>query len=105
MTRHLPAPDLTVRETAAELNCTEKNVRNLIERGDLSAIRYGTRFVRVPRAALDEFRAAHSTTPAQQRAELLGEETVQAVAEIAAAAPPLSAEQEDTIRSAFRGQS
>jgi excisionase family DNA binding protein len=103
MTAHLPAPDLTVRETAAELNCTEKNVRNLIDRGHLAAIRYGTRFVRIPRAALDEFRAAHSTiTPAQHRAELLGEETVQAVAETAAEAPPLSEEQRDTVRAAFR---
>ena len=103
MTADLPAPDLTVRETAAELNCTEKNVRNLIDRGDLAAIRYGTRFVRIPRAALDAFRTAHSTiTPAQQRAALLGEETVRAAAESADAAPPFSEEQRGTVRAAFR---
>ena len=94
MTADLPTPDLTVRETAAELNCTEKNVRNLIDRGDLAAIRYGTRFVRIPRASLDAFKAAHST--------LLDEQTRAHLAEKAAAAPDFTEAQEDTIRAAFR---
>ena len=75
----------------------------LVERGELTAIKYGQRFIRISPAALTEFRAAHTTpSPAQQRAELLGDETVQAIAESASAAPPLSEEQRDTIRSAFR---
>jgi excisionase family DNA binding protein len=95
--------DLTVREVADKLGCTTKFVYNLIERGELAAIKYGQRFIRIPPASLDTFRSAHtSPTPAQQRAELLGEGTVQAVAESAAAAPPLSEEQKDTIRAAFR---
>ena len=44
-------PDLTIAEAAKKLRCCEKTVRNLIEREDLEAIRYGTRFVRIPRAA------------------------------------------------------
>ena len=66
--------------------------------------RYGSRFIRITRAALDEFKAAHSTTtPREQRARLLGEETVRAIAESAAAAPPLTEEQQDIIRGAFQG--
>lgn len=96
--------DLTIAEVAAELQSSERFVTERIKCGDLEAIRYGKRFTRIPRAALDAFKAAHSTvTPAQQRAEVLGEETVQAIAEKAAAAPALSEEQRDTIRAAFRG--
>jgi excisionase family DNA binding protein len=101
-----PLSDLTIAEVAAELKCVERFVTDLINRGDLEAIRYGRRFTRIPRAALDAFKAAHSTiTPAQQRAKLLGEETVQAIAESAAAAPALSESQQDTIRAAFKGSS
>ena len=98
----LPSPtELTVREAAAELRSTTKFVYNLVERGDLAAIKYGQRFVRIPRAALDAFKDAH-TTPAQQRVKVLGEETVQATRESASAAPDLSVSQEDTVRAAFR---
>lgn len=43
----------------------------------------------------------HATVIAK-RTQLLGEETVQAIAESAAEATPLSEDREDTIRSAFR---
>lgn len=98
----LPAEtDLTVREVADILGSTTKFIYTLVERGELTAIKYGQRFIRIPRAALDEFRAAH-TTLAQKRAEILGPETVQAVAESAAAAPPLSEDKADAVRAAFR---
>lgn len=98
-----PAPsDLTISEVAAQLNCADKTVRNLIERGELTAIKYGQRFVRVEQSALDDFKARHRTPLAAERAEILGPETVAAIAESAAAAPPLTEDQQDTIRSAFR---
>jgi hypothetical protein len=42
-------------------------------------------------------------TPAQKRAELLGEETIAPIREQAEKAPPLSEEVRDAIRAAFRG--
>ena len=88
------ATDLTVREVAAELRSTTKFVYNLVERGELAAIKYGQRFIRIPRASLDAFKDAH-TTPAQQRVKVLGEQTVQAARESASAAPDLTEERED----------
>lgn len=91
-----PSPtDLTIRETASELNCSEKTVRNLIKRRDLTAIHYGRRFTRVPRDALDAYKAAH-------RRPALDPQTVEFLRELAAGAPPLTEEQRDVIRSAFR---
>lgn len=104
MTRTSPTPsetDLTVREVATELQSSKKFVYNAIERGELPAIRYGTRFLRIERAALDGFKAAHQTTSDQERARL-DPDTVAFLSELAAAAPALSEEQRDTIRAAFR---
>jgi excisionase family DNA binding protein len=105
-TTHTPSPsDLTVREVAEELNACTRFVHDRIRDGQLPAIKYGTRFIRIRRVDLDAFRARHTTTttPAQERANLLGEETVQAVAESAAAAGPFTEQQADTVRAAFRG--
>jgi hypothetical protein len=44
-----------------------------------------------------------ASTPAQQRAELLGADTIKFLAELAANAPPLTDAQKDAIRAAFRG--
>jgi hypothetical protein len=42
-------------------------------------------------------------TPAQQRRELLGDEAIEAIQQLAATAPALTSEQRDTIRQAFKG--
>ena len=46
---------------------------------------------------------AHTPTLAQQRAALLGGDTVEWLRELAANAPALTNEQKDAIRAAFRG--
>ena len=48
---------LTVAEIAAELKQNDQTIRNLIDRGDLPAVRVGTRRVRVLRSDLDAFLA------------------------------------------------
>jgi hypothetical protein len=43
-------------------------------------------------------------TPGERRAELLGDETIAFLRELAANAPPLTEEQRDVIRAAFRSE-
>ena len=50
-----PAP-LTVRELAAELDCSEDDVRALIRAGELTTVACGIRPGRVPRHELDAYR-------------------------------------------------
>lgn len=50
---------LTTAEVAAVLACSPDTVLRAIARGDLTAVRYG-RMVRVERAGLEEFLAAHA---------------------------------------------
>lgn len=50
-----PAP-LTVREVAAELGCTEDEVRALIRDGELRTVACGIRPGRVPRHEFDTYR-------------------------------------------------
>ena len=62
-----PAP-LTVREVAAELDCSEDDVRSLIRGGELQTVACGIRPGLVPRHTLDAYlrRLQHrlnSTTP------------------------------------------
>jgi excisionase family DNA binding protein len=49
-----PAP-LTVAEVAAELACTEDDVRGLIRDGELQTVACGIRPGRVPRHVLDAY--------------------------------------------------
>jgi excisionase family DNA binding protein len=50
-------PDrLTVRDLAAELNCTEEEVRALIREGELQTVACGIRPGLVPRRELDAYR-------------------------------------------------
>jgi len=49
-----PAP-LTVREVAAELECSEDDIRALIREGELKTVACGIRPGLVPRHALDEY--------------------------------------------------
>jgi excisionase family DNA binding protein len=53
----VPDEYLTVAEIAAELKPNDQTIRNLIDRGDLPAVRVGTRRVRVLRSDLDAFLA------------------------------------------------
>ena len=53
----MPDEYLTVAEIAAELKPNDQTIRNLIDRGDLPAVRVGTRRVRVLRSDLDAFLA------------------------------------------------
>ena len=63
-----PAP-LTVREVAAELRCSEDEVRVLIRDGELQTVACGIRPGLVPRHQLDDYlrrlayRRKSSTTP------------------------------------------
>ena len=45
---------LTVAEAAEELRVTERFIRKLIAAGDLSAVKVGSRLVRIRRASLKE---------------------------------------------------
>ena len=49
-----PAP-LTVREVAAELRCSEDDVRGLIREGELRTVACGIRPSLVPRHELDDY--------------------------------------------------
>jgi excisionase family DNA binding protein len=50
-------PDrLTVRDLAAELRCTEEDVRALIREGELQTVACGVRPGLVPRRELDAYR-------------------------------------------------
>jgi len=56
------APLSTVPEVALFLSCSERKVRDLIARGELSITRIG-RLVRVPRDALLKFVTVRTETP------------------------------------------
>ena len=45
---------LTVAEAAEELRVTERFIRKLIATGDLSAVKVGSRLVRIRRASLED---------------------------------------------------
>jgi excisionase family DNA binding protein len=53
-----PAP-LTVREVAAELGCSEDEVRSLIRDGELKTVACGIRPGLVPRHVLDDYLRRH----------------------------------------------
>jgi len=52
---------LSTRQVADELACSDDAVLDAIKRGDLPAMKYG-RLVRIARADLDAFIAAHTTS-------------------------------------------
>ena len=91
---------ISPRQIAAELDISYPGACLLIRRGDLPGVKVG-RSLRVRRSDFDDYLNRRSTTPAQRR-ELLGEETVKFLADLAANAGPLSEEQRDVIRSAFQ---
>jgi excisionase family DNA binding protein len=59
---------LTVAKAAEELRPTERFIRKLIATGDLSAVKVGSRPVRIRRASLEEIlRPVHTVAPAPRR--------------------------------------
>jgi excisionase family DNA binding protein len=57
-----PAP-LTVAEVAAELRCSEDEVRTLIREGELQTVACGIRPGLVPRHRLDAYLRRHGERP------------------------------------------
>jgi excisionase family DNA binding protein len=53
-------PPLTVREVAAELGCSEDEVRALIRGGELQTVACGIRPGLVPRHQLDDYLRRHA---------------------------------------------
>ncbi|WP_407342266.1 excisionase family DNA-binding protein [Pengzhenrongella phosphoraccumulans] len=59
---------ITVTEAAEELRVTERYIRKLIANGDLSAVKVGSRLVRIRRASLQEIlRPMRIVAPAPRR--------------------------------------
>ena len=54
---------LTVKEVAGLLKLNEQTLRNMIDRGELPAVRVGSRRVRIRRSDLDAFLGAGETKP------------------------------------------
>lgn len=58
-------------EVAAMLNSTDRFVQRLVDRGDLPAIRYGTRFLRINESDVLAFIAKHTQAPGSSQPEHL----------------------------------
>jgi len=58
---------ITVTEAAEELRVTERYIRKLIANGDLSAVKVGSRLVRIRRASLQEILRPMRIAPALRR--------------------------------------
>lgn len=93
---------LTSAEVAATLRCGEWLVQKMCREGEFDgAFRVG-RLWRIPRqAVLDHMKVGPS--PAERRRELLGDDTIEFLQQLAASAPPLSEAQRDLIRGIFAG--
>lgn len=62
-------PDImTPREVAAEWGCSEKHVRNMVNRGELRHFRLGGKLLRIPRSAIEEAECAMMVSPTQSDA-------------------------------------
>jgi excisionase family DNA binding protein len=57
----MPNRALTTQEVADRLACSRRAVLTMIERGQLPAIRFGRRFIRIMPEALDELIACQTT--------------------------------------------
>jgi excisionase family DNA binding protein len=94
---------LDTAEVAAVLRLDTYTVRRNLREGVIpGAIKLPGRLWRVPRESIEAI-LADQKTPAAQRAELLGDDTITFLRELAEAAPPLTDAQKDIIRAAFRG--
>ena len=59
---------ITVTEAAEELRVSERYIRKLIANGDISAVKVGSRLVRIRRSSLEEImRPVRVVTPVPRR--------------------------------------
>ena len=66
----------TVTETGREIDCSPAKVRELIHKGLLRAVWYGSHSVRVPEDAIGEFLASGGTRPVAEARVLAGSDFV-----------------------------
>ncbi|OBJ86501.1 helix-turn-helix domain-containing protein [Mycobacterium asiaticum] len=96
---------LRVSEVAAATRQGRNTVRRKLRSGEIPGTKLpGGSEWRIRREVVQRILAAggNDQSPAEQRAELLGDATVQHLRELAARAPELTAEQRDLIRAAFK---
>jgi excisionase family DNA binding protein len=91
---------LRLHEAAAVLRVDHHLLRRWLRDGTMPGTKIGSRW-RVRREDIQAIMAGRKT-PAQRRAELLGEAVVAEIRRGNDGAPPLSEEQRDVIRGAFR---
>jgi hypothetical protein len=85
------------------LHKTPLTLQRMARAGQIpGAVRVGRRWL-VPTENVRAMLRAKEPTPADRRRELLGESAIEFLAALAAAAPKLTPEQRDTIRSIFAG--
>jgi hypothetical protein len=96
---------LDTHEVAAALRKDVYTIQRNLREGLIPGVKLPGGRWRVRRDVIEAILAGQSSqkTPAAQRAELLGEDTIKFLRELAEAAPPLTEAQKDTIRAAFRG--
>jgi excisionase family DNA binding protein len=84
----MPDEFLTVAEVAELLKLNQQTIRNMIDRGELGAVRVGQRRVRIRQSQLDAFLAAGETAPEPERTDHEGDDwrTVRTALEIVLAA-------------------
>ena len=58
---------ITVTEAAEELRVSERYIRKLIANGDISAVKVGSRLVRIRRSSLEEILRPMRTIPTAPR--------------------------------------
>ena len=96
---------LTVSDVVDVYNTSKATIYRLVKNGTLTFFKIGNQLRFWPEdveaALLNQ--PLKPPTPAQQRAKLLGPDTIAFLSELAAAAPALTEEQKDQIRAAFRG--
>jgi hypothetical protein len=96
---------LDTSEVAAALRKDLYTIQRNLREGLIPGIKLPGGRWRVRRDVIEAILAGQSgqPTPAQQRAELLGDDTITFLRELAEKAPPLTEAQRDTVRAAFRG--
>jgi hypothetical protein len=96
---------LDTHEVAAALHKDVHAVQRDLREGLIPGVKLPGGRWRVRRDVIEAILAAESgqKTPAAQRAELLGQDTITYLRALAENAPPLTDAQKDTIRGVFRG--
>jgi excisionase family DNA binding protein len=99
----MPDELLTVAEVAELLKLNQQTVRNMIDRGDLGAVRVGPRRVRIRQSQLDAFLAAGEMTQEVEPAatEDSSEDASRRVREACAVANAAEAEDRDDLDQAM----